>query len=164
MGSGKSTIGKRLAKRLGWAFRDLDVCIEAAQGVSIAHIFDVQGEPAFREMETAGLAGQLNQAQTAQLVLALGGGAFAQPANRKLLAAHDTIWLDCPFELIRRRVGSDPLRPLARDPERFEQLFLQRKAAYAQARYRIEIAGDDPRPAVESILALPPASAWSTRS
>lgn len=155
MGSGKSTIGRRLAKQLGWEFRDLDTVIEAEQATSIANIFDTQGEPAFRAIETAALAQQIAAAATERFVLALGGGAFAQAANRELLAAEETIWLDCPFERVRYRVGSDPLRPLARDPERFEQLFNQRREAYASARHRIAVESDDPKRAVDAIVALP---------
>lgn len=156
MGSGKSTIGLLLAKRLAWTFRDLDAIIEAEQGLTIANIFDTRGEAGFRAIEGAALAAQVEAPalKGANFVLALGGGAFAQPANRALLAGHATVWLDCPFERVRARVGTDPQRPLARDPAKFERLFTERSAAYAKARHRVEVLSDDPGPAVEAILAL----------
>ena len=153
MGSGKSTIGRRLAQRLGWQFRDLDAMIEAEQGTTIANIFDAQGEAAFRGIETAALKAQIDVSDTDQFVLALGGGAFAQEANRALLAGHETVWLDCPFERVRARVGTDPLRPLARDPERFERLFHERTAFYTQAKRRVPVLSDNPRPVVDAIVA-----------
>jgi len=154
MGSGKSTVGKALARRLGWTFRDLDTIIESQQGATIASIFEQQGEAAFRAIESAALREQLAAAQEANFVLALGGGAFAQEVNRQLLQGAETVWLDCPFERVQARAAQDPTRPLSRDPEKFAQLYRDRRAAYAQARHRVEIASDDPREAVAAILAL----------
>lgn len=153
MGSGKTTIGRELARRLGWRFRDLDNVIEAEQYATIAHIFDTRGEPAFREIETAALRRQLESAQSEDIVLALGGGVFAQPVNRQLLAGTDTVWLDCPFERAQARVAQDPNRPNARDPERFARLFAERLPAYSQARHRVTIESDDPSVAADAIIA-----------
>ena len=89
-------------------------------------------------------------------VVALGGGSFAQPANLDLLENNGvTIWLDCPFETVRRRVGQASHRPLARDPQRFEELYYSRRPAYARADYCIPIESDDPLVAVEAVLNLP---------
>lgn len=153
MGSGKSTIGRALAQRLGWRFRDLDSAIEAEQYNTIPHIFETQGEAAFREIETAALRRQLEEARGQDLVLALGGGAFAQTVNRELLRDEATVWLDCTLERAQARVAHDPHRPNARDPERFARLYAERRPAYAQARHRIAIDSDDPADAVEAILA-----------
>ena len=65
-----------------------------------------------------------------------------------------SIWLDVPFAMLQRRVAGFPHRPLARDPQKFRELFLTRRAAYAEANVHIAINSDDPRPAVEAILAL----------
>ena len=154
MGSGKSTIGRELAQRLGWPFRDLDTVIEAEQYNTIPHIFDTQGEAAFRAIETTALARQLERMRQGEsFVLALGGGAFAQAENRAHLAGQQTVWLDCPFERVQARVGRDANRPNARDPERFARLFAERQPAYAQARYRIPVESDDPAQVVVVLLA-----------
>src|SRR5208337_2348914 len=78
-------------------------------------------------------------------VLALGGGAFAQPGNRQLLLQNGlAVWLDCPLEKVKRRVSQAAHRPLARDPETFESLFHARRDAYALADLHIPIESDDP--------------------
>jgi shikimate kinase len=141
MGSGKSTVGRRLAERLGMAFVDLDDDIEAAAGRRIADMFTQVGEAAFRDAEHAALAARVGQ----PVVLALGGGAFTFARNRELLAgAGTTVWLDCPFELALRRVEGFAHRPLAKDPARFRELFAQRLADYALADVRIAVTSEDP--------------------
>ena len=151
MGSGKSTIGRALATRLGVEFRDLDARIEQREGRTIASFFDQEGEAFFRNLESRALAAEL--ATPGGFVLALGGGAFAQERNRTLLAGHHTFWLDCPFELVSARVAKESHRPLARDPERFAQLFAERRPLYALARHRVPVTSDDPAEAVDRILA-----------
>ena len=157
MGSGKTTIGRRLAERLGWSFVDLDDDIEAAGKASISDIFEQRGEAAFRAMEAEAIASRVCEIECGRpMVVALGGGTFAQAANRDLLSAHGiTIWLDCPFELIRRRVDQAAHRPLARDPQTFEALFHARRDSYSQADYTVSIKGDNADDAVEAILRLP---------
>jgi shikimate kinase len=90
-------------------------------------------------------------------VVALGGGAFVQPANVRLVAEHGvTVWLNCPFAVIVKRTNHQVShRPLARDPERFEALYDERLAAYQRAEYHIPIENDDPSGAVAAILRLP---------
>ena len=157
MGSGKSTIGRRLADELGWWFVDLDADIEAQQGISIAEIFDTKGEEEFRRIESAALLSRVLEVENGRpTVAALGGGAYIQPGNMELLEEHGvTIWIDCPFSIVNSRVGKASHRPLARDPQRFQRLYLERRANYAKCDFRIEISGDDPEPAVASILKLP---------
>ena len=158
MGSGKSTVGERLADELGWKFADLDDDIVKAQGRSIVEMFDTGGEEAFREIETDCLRKRIRAVQSGHPhVLALGGGAFAQAANYKLMQENGvTVWLDCSLDLIRARlVGKGADRPLARDPEHFEKLYGQRQSAYARADYRVEITTNDPSVTVAKILAFP---------
>jgi shikimate kinase len=158
MGSGKSTVGERLADELGWKFADLDDDIVKTQGRSIVDIFDTGGEAAFREIETDCIRKRVRNVQSGHpMVLAMGGGAFAQENNYKLLQENGvTIWLDCSLELIRARLaGKTSDRPLARDPERFEALFTQRQPAYSRADYRIGITNNDPSQTVARILKLP---------
>ncbi len=156
MGSGKSTIGAAVADELGWSFVDLDDDIEAAAGAKITEIFERDGEPAFRLHEHQALDRRVRTAKHGQpIVVALGGGAFAQEKNVELVRDNGvTIWLDAPFELVRRRVAPQAHRPLARDPEKFAALFAERQTAYAQADYRIPVEGDDQRVAVAAILGL----------
>jgi shikimate kinase len=157
MASGKTTIGKLLAERLGWSFVDIDQDIEAAQSRSIAEIFDTLGEEAFRRMESDAIRQRVRAVACGRpTVMALGGGAAAESANVELIETHGiTIWLSCPFDTVVRRVGQDATRPLARDLKRFEELFYARQQFYGRADFRIEIETDDPLAIVDAILKLP---------
>jgi shikimate kinase len=157
MGSGKSTIGRLLADKIGWSFADLDEDIEAGENISVAEIFETRGEAVFRQLETQALRERVREVQCAKpTVLAMGGGAFVQPENFDLVAHSGvTVWLDCPLPALRARVEKEDHRPLARDPEEFEQLYHARRESYARAEYRVEIKGDDPEAAVNEILRLP---------
>ncbi len=157
MGSGKSAVGRLLAEELGWSFADIDEDIEKAQGVSIAEIFDTRGEQEFRGMEQEALRKRVREVECGRpMVVALGGGAFVDPANRKLLEERGvTVWLDCPFQRITARLDGQTHRPLARDPAKFQQLFDDRRDLYSQAEYRIEADTDDPAAIVAQILKLP---------
>jgi len=157
MASGKSTIGRLLARRLGWNFFDTDEEIEVAERAAISKIFDTRGEAEFRRIETGIIrhhVGRIERGSPA--VLALGGGAFAAPANRDLLENNGvTVWLDCPFAVVERRVGLASHRPLARDPRQFATLYHARREAYALADMRVPIESDDPAGVVEAILSHP---------
>ena len=157
MGCGKSTVGRALAEELGWKFSDLDEEIERAAQTTISAIFETQGEPAFRELESAALRERVRVAKSGRpQVISLGGGAFLSEENCELAINHGVaIWLDCPFSMIERRVGSETHRPLARDPEQLRALFESRRPGYARADFRVEIEDDDARAAVARILALP---------
>lgn len=157
MGSGKSTIGRLLAHRLGWSFFDTDEEIERAEKISIAQIFEQRGEPEFRRIE-AGIVRQhvtwIERGRPA--VLALGGGAFALPENRQTLEDRGvTVWLDCPFETVSRRVAQASHRPLARNPEELAALYHARLEVYRLAEVHIQVASDDPGEALEAILCHP---------
>ena len=154
MASGKSTIGRHLALRLGWSFFDTDDEIEAAERTSIAQIFDTRGEAEFRRIESQIVrqhVGWIERGRPA--VLALGGGAFAEPCNRELLLAHGiAVWLDCPLEVVERRVAQASHRPLARDRTKLAALYEARRESYGLADVRIPIESDDPELAVDAIL------------
>lgn len=157
MGAGKSTVGRHLAHRLGWSFFDTDAEIEAAERTAIADIFAARGEPEFRRIETA-VIGQLVRwiERGRPAVVALGGGAFSQPDNRLLLENNGiTVWLDCPFDTVRHRVGQATHRPLARDTEAFAALYEARRDHYCLADVHVSIATDDPEITVAAILAHP---------
>jgi shikimate kinase len=154
MGSGKSTIGRHLARRLGWSFFDTDEEIEAAEKMTIAQIFTGRGEPAFRSIETEIIRHHVAWIERGRpAVLALGGGAFAEPVNRQLLCNNGiAVWLDCPFETVQRRVGEASHRPLARDPDTFAALFKSRREVYRLADASVLIESDDPEAVVSLIL------------
>jgi shikimate kinase len=152
MGSGKTTVGALLGARLGRRFVDLDDCIEAAVGRSIAEVFADQGEAAFRDLEAQALGRLLAEARE-PLVIALGGGAFAQERNRQTIsaAAALTIHLDAPLETLRERCAGLLHRPLARDPLRFAQLYVERLPIYARAAWTIGTGSGTPEEAVSAI-------------
>jgi shikimate kinase len=156
MGCGKSTVGHALAEELGWRFADLDEVIEKNEGCTVAEIFDRRGEAAFRLIETTALRSIVRMIEAGKpYVVAVGGGAFLQDCNFELVTAKGvSIWLDCPFDMIERRIAGQNHRPLARDPERFLELFKTRKDGYARAEYRIEVCSEDSSETVRQILGL----------
>jgi shikimate kinase len=164
MGSGKSTVGRMLAAQLAWHFADLDGEIEQESGLSISQIFAQKGEAVFREIEHECLARILGSAseRNTRLVVALGGGTFAQPRNAALLrdfgampggAGSVVIWLDCSTQDLLQRCVLMGDRPLFRDEASFRKLHEERLPYYRQADYRVE-SGGEPMRVVEQILAL----------
>jgi shikimate kinase len=157
MGSGKTTVGRHLAHRLGWSFFDLDREIELAEKITIAELFDTRGELEFRRIESEMLRHHVRSVERGRpAVLALGGGAFVDAANRELILQNGiAIWLDCPFERIQQRVGDASSRPLARDPQRFAALYQSRREIYALADVRIAIESDRAEDALDILLSHP---------
>jgi shikimate kinase len=157
MASGKSTIGRHLAERLGWSFIDIDDEIEAAQRTRIADIFQARGEAEFRRIELETIrehVGRIGRGLPA--VVALGGGAFVEAANRELLATGGiSVWLDCPLSMVRQRVSRNDDRPLARDPQQFAALYASRRKAYRLADLRVPVETDAALEVVEAILSHP---------
>lgn len=157
MGSGKTTVGSLLASQLAWRFVDLDARIEEAAGLRITEIFERLGEPSFRQIEREQLLQALGESaeQAAPMILALGGGTYAQPSNVELLRANGcaVVWLDCPMEVLLARCATMTGRPLFRDEQSFRQLFDQRLPFYRQANYRVE-AGRETQRVVEQIVSL----------
>lgn len=139
MGTGKTTIGKMLADRLGWNFVDLDAEIEAAENDTIAHIFETRGEAEFRRIESEMLKKVVSGIERIlPSVVALGGGTYAQAENARLIDGNGiSIWLDCPVDVLHSRLDETESRPLARDEERFRRLYEERRAVYARATYRV---------------------------
>jgi shikimate kinase len=141
MGAGKTSVGRALSRQLGRGFEDLDQWIEAIAGRSIAEIFQISGESAFRQMEHTALRNLCSQLQSESKVVALGGGAFVQANNVALIdgiAAH-TVFLDAPPEELLRRCRLQPQqRPLCSDAIRFRQLYEARKSKYLAAACRVE--------------------------
>ena len=137
MGAGKTSVGAELAHRLGWQFRDLDDLIEARAGITIPEIFSLQGEVAFRQAEAVTLTEFLSSTRQTSVILALGGGAFAQDANREALRrAHARIvLLTAPVAELWHRCSTldKKVRPLLGDEKSFQQLFSERLPAYQRA-------------------------------
>ncbi|MFA7440226.1 MAG: shikimate kinase [Sphingomonadaceae bacterium] len=153
-GSGKTSVGKRLAGRLGWPFVDVDVAIEAAAGLSIPEIFKRDGEAHFRQSERRIIARLLDDGPQ---VIATGGGAFSDEATRALsLKKATVVWLDASIPTLVARVSRRNHRPLlvGRDPTVvLTELATVRNPHYSQAHYRVE-SGEVPHDAtVEQILA-----------
>lgn len=135
MGVGKSTIGRRLAARLGLRFFDADVEIEVAHaGMTIPEIFATHGEPYFRDGEARVIARLL---EGGPIVLATGGGAFMREETRARIAAKAiSIWLRADHDVIMRRVRRRADRPLLQtaDPEgTVTRLLTEREPVYANA-------------------------------
>jgi shikimate kinase len=134
MGAGKSSIGRRLALRLGIPFVDADAEIEKAAGMSISDIFTVRGEAEFRAGEARVIARLL---ESGPQVLATGGGAFANLDTRSAIAAKGiSVWLKAEFEVLMKRVKRRHDRPLLKtdDPgATLRRLMEERDPIYALA-------------------------------
>jgi len=138
MGVGKSTVGRKLAQLLGLAFADADEEIEKAAQMSVSEIFEKFGEPYFRDGERRVLARLL---EGGPMVIATGGGAFAQADTRALILERGVaVWLDCDVATLVERVTRKDTRPLLRggDPaEIIARLKTERDTAYAEAPIRV---------------------------
>jgi shikimate kinase len=149
MGSGKNTVGRVLAQRLGWDFVDLDVGIEARENQTVPEIFRLQGEPAFRLAETRALEDLLRNSLNRDSVVALGGGAFVQEKNRELLRPWPSVFLDAPVQDMWERCSQDETgagseRPLRKNPEQFARLHAERLPIYRKASLVVETCGKQP--------------------
>jgi shikimate kinase len=154
MGVGKSTIGRRLAARLGLPFVDSDQAIEQAAGLSVAEIFERYGEAQFRDGERRVIA-RLMEGEPK--VIATGGGAFMNESTRSLILTRGhAIWLDADIEVLAARVARRPgHRPLlnGRDPrEALAELAAARNPIYALAHTHIRSQPMPHQATVETIL------------
>lgn len=144
MGVGKSTIGKRLATRLGMPFMDADEEIERAAGMTIADIFAQYGEQEFRDGERRVIARLMDQGNA---VIATGGGAFMNEETRSLILDRSiAVWLDADIEILVQRVSRREGRPLlvGKDPRTvLTELASVRNPVYALAPIHI-LSGDGP--------------------
>lgn len=146
MGTGKSTVGARLARQLGWHFVDLDEKIEQAAGITIPEFFENHGEPAFRQLEADQLRAAIGRAleRHEPTIIALGGGTYAQPGAPEFLrnAGIPVIWLDAPIKVLLARCMTMTGRPLFRDEASFRALHAQRVNSYELADFRVDSSGD----------------------
>jgi shikimate kinase len=141
-GSGKSTIGRQLARRIGWDFRDSDGVIETRIDGSIRSFFEREGEDRFREIESA-VIGELSGLD--RTVLATGGGAVLRVDNRRVLRERcHVVYLRCSPDELYRRLRTDTQRPLLQvgDPRsRLRELFTQRDPLYRETAHLIVDSG-----------------------
>lgn len=153
MGAGKSTVGRRLAKRLGLSFVDSDSAIEDASGYSAAEVYERFGEKDFRDGERR-LVARLIDGEVR--VIATGGGAYVDPRTRQLLNDRSiTIWLDAPIEVLAERTSRRDTRPLLRneDPKAtLERLSDERRPSYAEAHIHVRSGDGAHRDVVDTIL------------
>jgi shikimate kinase len=151
-GSGKSTVGRHVARHLGWAFVDTDHLIELRIGCSIREYFELHGEPAFREVEAA----VVDDATAVDdlRVIATGGGVVLRDANRELLRQRSTVlYLRATPEDLARRLRHDTHRPLLQGGgdafKRLRSLFQDRDALYRRTAHFVIEAH---RPSVHALV------------
>jgi shikimate kinase len=149
MGAGKSSVGRALAEQLGWTFEDLDERIERREQRKVPEIFRKSGESEFRRAEHAALRELLRELTAgAEKVVALGGGAFAQKRNARLVEVGGvpSVFLDADVEELWRRCKQQAEqqrmeRPLLGSLKNFRELYETRKPHYLKASFRLETGG-----------------------
>ena len=156
MGSGKTSVGRLLARRCGYQFQDLDALIVEQAGKSINQIFADEGEAGFREHETALLATLVGQQG---MVLSTGGGAVISEKNRRLLhAAGLVVNLVATVDVLVKRLAQADDRPLLKGGEaldvRIERIMTAREQFYADADIRIDTTGKTLEDVAAEILAF----------
>ena len=152
MGAGKSTVGRRLAKKLGWKFIDLDAEIERREGREVAEIFRQDGEPHFRNLERLCLK---DLSSSRKSVIALGGGAYMDPENREVAEKTGlTVWLKVSFSKLVHRVKIDGTRPKFVDQVQAERLYEIREPFYALAKVHVSTDEGTPESAADEIMGV----------
>lgn len=154
MGAGKTSVGKRLAARLGLPFRDADNEIEAAAGCTVAEIFERYGEPEFRAGERKVIARLLQEEPPH--VLATGGGAFMDPGTRRLVGLHGiSVWLRAELDVLVRRTARRSHRPLLNQGsprDVLARLIELRHPVYAEADVVVDSEDAPPEAMVERVV------------
>ena len=143
MGCGKSKVARELARRRDVVMVDLDDWITTRTGRSPAQLITEDGEPAFRAIESNALRDLLQAGEAG--VIALGGGAWIEKANRDLIDEYGctTIWLDTPFAICWERIAaSEEDRPLGRTRAEAEARYDRRKPIYALAQFHIVVSAE----------------------
>lgn len=149
MAAGKTTVARALGRRIGWRVEDVDDRIEARERRTVSTIFTEDGEGYFRRAERAVLHELLPERN---VVVATGGGTFADPENRTVMLSDGAVaWLDIPLSRVVERMPPDGRRPLAADRAQMELLYSVRRLAYSDAHVRID-AGKPVDEVVERLL------------
>ena len=140
MGAGKTSVGRKLANRLGYFFLDTDQQIEKQQSCTIEEIFRYAGESAFRDLETKLLENLQNVHNT---ILSTGGGMFLRSENQEILKGiGKTVYLQVDRETLKQRLQCDQHRPLLQQPnwqENVNQMLQQREPVYLTADLTIKV-------------------------
>jgi shikimate kinase len=154
MGVGKSTVGRRLARRLGLSFVDTDEEIEGAAGYPAAEVFERYGEQDFRDGERRLVARLVDEGKVS--VIATGGGAYIDPRTRELLNERAiTIWLDAPVDILAERTSRRDTRAQLRngDPKAvLEKLATERRQSYEHAHIHVKSGTGAHKDVVDEIL------------
>jgi shikimate kinase len=158
MGSGKTTVGRLLTRRLGWRFLDSDEQVGRNTGQTVPEIFAARGEAAFRAAEARALAeAALTDTPT---VVAVAGGAVLDPANREVIRGHGpVVWLRARVETLADRVGDGTGRPLLGDDPTaaLRRLYAQRRPVYDElAQVVVDVDRIDAATVVDRVLAALP--------
>ena len=153
MGVGKSTVGRRLAKRLALPFVDSDSEIEDAVGLPAGELFERYGEDDYRDGERR-LVARLVDGQVR--VIATGGGVFVDPRTRALLNERTiTVWLDAPIDVLAERTGRRDTRPLLKTDDRkgtLERIAKVEREAYAEAHVHVKSGAGAHKDVVDAIV------------
>ena len=153
MGVGKSTVGRRLARRLDMSFVDSDAAIEDASGYSAAEVFERYGEQDFRDGERR-LVARLIEGDIR--VIATGGGAFIDPRTRELLNERaSTVWLDAPVDILAERTSRRDTRAQLRNGDRretLERLSEERRPSYEEAHIHVKSGEGAHKDVVDAIV------------
>ena len=154
MGSGKSSVGRKLAEILNMPYADSDKRIEAIAGISTADIFELYGEEKFRTLETREIKALLNTRP--RQIIAVGGGAFCQPASHEAIKKKGlSLWLQAQPQTLIQRISNVASRPLLKDGDPLKTLTAltaKRDAFYARADLVVNTDGLEITESVEKVL------------
>jgi len=155
MGAGKTSIGRRLAKKLGWQFIDLDEEIERSEKQPVAEIFHEKGEAYFRQVERNYLNRISSHSFSARSVIALGGGTYLDAENRDIAESTGlTVWLKVSFATVAGRVKIDGTRPNFSSKEQAESLYESRVPYYALAKLHVSADSGTPETIADEIMGV----------
>ena len=139
MGSGKTTIGKSVAKTLGWQFIDTDFEIEKQEKMVISEIFSNYGEDYFRNAEKTLLLSLVNAKKT---IISCGGGVFTKQENIDLINKNCiSVFLNVNLDILKQRLKNDTKRPILKTGKTIDGIFAERLGFYKQAKVAVEIQG-----------------------